>query len=57
VGFDPLAPAKYAESYFALNEGLETLFGRPVDPVSAGSIKNPYFRARVEAESQTVYAR
>ena len=57
VEFDALAPAKYADSYFALKEGLEMLFGRRVDLVTAGSIKNPYFRERVEAESQTVYAR
>jgi hypothetical protein len=57
VDFDPFAPAKYADSYFALKEGLEKLFGRQVDLVTAGSIKNPYFRARIEAESQTVYAR
>jgi hypothetical protein len=57
VEFDTLAPAKYADSYFALKEGLETLFGRRVDLVTAGSIKNPYFRERVEAESHTVYAR
>ena len=57
VEFDALAPAKYADSYFALKEGLERLFGRQVDLVTAGSIKNPYFRERVEAESQTVYAR
>jgi uncharacterized protein len=57
VEFDALAPAKYADSYFALKEGLEMLFGRRVDLVTAGSIRNPYFRERVEAESQTVYAR
>ncbi len=57
VEFDALAPGKYADSYFALKEGLETLFGRQVDLVTAVSIKNPYFRERVEAESQTVYAR
>jgi predicted nucleotidyltransferase len=57
VEFDTLAPATYADSYFALKEGLETLFGRQVDLVTAGSIKNPYFRERVEAESQTIYAR
>ena len=57
VEFDALAPAKYADSYFALKEGLEMLFGRKVDLVTAGSIKNPYFRERVEAESQTLYAR
>lgn len=57
VEFDALAPAKYVDSYFALKEGLEMLFGRRVDLVTAGSIKNPYFRERVEAESQTIYAR
>ena len=57
VEFDTLAPAKYADSYFALKEGLEMLLGRQVDLVAASSIKNPYFRERVEAESQTVYAR
>lgn len=57
VEFDALAPAEYADSYFALKEGLEMLFGRRVDLVTAASIRNPYFRERVEAESQTVYAR
>jgi predicted nucleotidyltransferase len=57
VDFDPVVPSQYADSYFALKEGLEKLFGRPVDLVSAGSIENPYFRERIEAESQIVYAR
>lgn len=57
VEFDALAPAKYADAYFVLKEGLEKLFGRQVDLVTAGSLKNPYFRERIEAESQTVYAR
>jgi hypothetical protein len=36
---------------------LETLFGRPVDLVTAVSLENPYFRERVLAERQLVYAR
>ena len=49
VEFEPMPPAEYAEAYFSLKEGLEYLFGRSVDLLSASSIKNPYFRQSVEA--------
>jgi hypothetical protein len=42
--------------YFDLKEGLESLFGRPVDVVVEDSLKNPYFRASVERSRRTVYA-
>jgi len=57
VEFDEVPPAAYAQAYFALKEGLESLFGRPVDLVTHSSLANPYFRERVTAERQTVYAR
>lgn len=57
VEFDDLPPAKYADAYFALKESLESLFGRPVDLVTEGSLENPYFRDRVYAEGKLVYAR
>jgi len=57
VDFDAVPPAQYAESYFALKEGLESLFGRPVDLVTLSSVGNPCFRERITAESQTIYAR
>ena len=57
VEFDELTPAAYAEAYFALKEGLEALFGRPVDLVTTSSLVNPYFRDRIAAERQPVYAR
>lgn len=56
VEFEPIAPAEYADAYFSLKEGLETLFGRPVDLVTAASVANPYFRASVAASRQRVYA-
>ena len=56
VEFDDVPPAAYAQSYFSLKEGLEALFGRPVDLVTESSLVNPYFRERVIAERQTVYA-
>ena len=56
VEFDDVPPAAYAQSYFSLKEGLEALFGRPVDLVTESSLVNPYFRERVSAERQTIYA-
>ena len=57
VEFDDLPPVKYADAYFALQESLEALFGRPVDLITEASLENPYFRERVQAERQPVYAR
>jgi hypothetical protein len=57
VEFDELPPKAYADAYFTLRESLERLFGCPVDLVTAGSVENPYFRERIEAERKPVYAR
>ena len=57
VEFDDLPPAAYAQAYFQLMEGLEALFGRPVDLVTDSGLVNPYLRARVAAERRRVYAR
>ena len=56
VEFDDAPPAAYAQAFFALKEGLEALFNRPVDLLTQSSLANPYFRRRVAAERQTVYA-
>lgn len=56
VEFDHAPPATYAQAYFALKAGLESLFGRPVDLITESSLANPYFRQRVTAERQPVYA-
>lgn len=57
VEFEPLAPARYAEAFFSLKQALESLFGRPVDLLTEGSIDNPYLRRRIDAERRTLYAR
>ena len=57
VEFDTIPPAQYANAYFALKEGLEALFGRPVDLVTESNLANPYFRDRVCAEHRNIYAR
>ncbi|MER3420954.1 MAG: DNA polymerase subunit beta [Chloroflexota bacterium] len=51
----PLRPG-YADRYFGLLEGLEALFGRPVDLVVDSAIKNPYFRESVDETKTVLYA-
>lgn len=56
VEFEPLSPGSYADNWFDLREALVELFGRPVDLVTDGAIRNPYFREAVERSQQTLYA-
>lgn len=49
-------PARLFDRYFGLKESLEALYGRPVDLVTGGSLRNPYFIAAVNATCRLVYA-
>jgi|688.fasta_scaffold231455_2 predicted nucleotidyltransferase len=51
----PDAPG-ISDRYFALAEKLEMIFGRPVDLVTARSIKNPAFSASVASSLRPLYA-
>jgi predicted nucleotidyltransferase len=44
------------EAYFDLRWQLCELLGRPVDLVMPSAIRNPYFRAGIEAHRELVYA-
>lgn len=58
VEFQPATVSgAYADAYFGLLESLERLYGRPVDLVIDGAIRNPYFRQSVEATRKPLYAR
>jgi len=57
VEFDDVPPVAYADAFFDLKEGLESLFQRPVDLITTSSLANPYFRDRILAERRPVYAR
>ncbi|MGH6879124.1 MAG: nucleotidyltransferase family protein [Rhizomicrobium sp.] len=57
VDFEPLPPAAYGDAFFRLREGLESLFGRDIDLVTDVSLKNPWFRERVNSERHTIFAR
>lgn len=56
VTFENLPPVEFADAFFGLREGLAALFGRPVDLLTADSIKNPYLRASIERSRQVLYA-
>jgi uncharacterized protein len=43
------------EEYFAFREQLEALFGRSVDLVMTGAVRNPYVRADIERSRELVY--
>lgn len=57
VELDALDPAEYAESYFALRDGLAFLFGRPVDLVTEAGLANPYFRQKVLSQRKNLFLR
>ena len=56
VDFGDLPPKEYAEAYFGLREALEQLFSRPVDLVTGPSIRNPFFKQRLEQTRSVLYA-
>lgn len=52
---ESLAPGPYSQAFFALKEGLEALFQRPVDLLTPEALRNPFLRQRIEAEQVPVY--
>jgi predicted nucleotidyltransferase len=47
--------AGYADAFLDFADALEQLLGRKVDLLTERMIRNPYFRASVEATRQIVY--
>ncbi len=43
------------DRYFGLKESLQALYGRRVDLVTTGSLRNPYFIEAVDKTRQLVY--
>lgn len=56
VDFDPAPHGLLADRYLGLLEALETLFGKPVDLVMIGAVKNPYFLEGIEPSRTLLYA-
>lgn len=55
VEFEPLPSGEHARTYFGLIEQLENLFGRPVDLVEKGAVRNPYVQREIETTQETLY--
>jgi predicted nucleotidyltransferase len=45
------------DEYFDLKDALESLFNRPVDLVSIGSVRNPYIKATIERDRVLMYSK
>jgi predicted nucleotidyltransferase len=56
VDLGDLPPAEYADAYFGLKEALERMFSRPVDLLTVSSLRNPFFKQRVEQTKALLYA-
>lgn len=55
VVFKPATPAHRVEQFFGLQEGLEALFGLPVDLVESTPVSNPYLLAEIEKTRVPLY--
>ncbi len=56
VEFLPLREGHRADAYFGLLEGLQALFGRPVDLVMVRAVQNRYFLEAIEEQREVLYA-
>jgi len=56
VRFGPSGDEGPLGAYFGLKDDLEALFGRHVDLVEEGAVRNPYVLATITRDKQLVYA-
>ena len=56
VEFEPMAPPDHADCYLGLLVALEDMFGRSVDLIEPGAIRNPFFKQAISQSRQTLYA-
>lgn len=56
VEFDSeVNPCRF-DNFFELRRALQQLFGRPIDVVEPGGLRNPYFIRRLNESRRQVYA-
>ena len=49
-------PRRHADHYFGMLFGLEALFGRKIDLLESGAIRNPYLLRSIDEDRMVVYA-
>lgn len=55
VTFTPIARRRAFDNYFGLREFLEGVFGRPIDLVTEGSLRNPYLIREIAQSRELLY--
>lgn len=56
VEFDPALGIPGLDDYLGLKDALAELLGRPVDLVMAGAVRNPFIRAAIDRNRETLFA-
>jgi hypothetical protein len=56
VEFEPGIRRGLADAYFGLRDDFARRFRRPIDLVTVGAVRNPYFAASLQATKVPVYA-
>ena len=56
VTYERGAAGPSLEEHFDLRDALAALFGREVDLVMSGAVRNPYIRADIERSKEVIYA-
>lgn len=56
VEFQPMEPYARVEAYFGLLDDLRGMFGREIDLVMVGAVKNRYVAQNIQRTKQPLYA-
>jgi predicted nucleotidyltransferase len=56
VEFDPEIPPNYSKNYFSLQDSMVGLFGRQVDLIRDGVIRNTYRLQSINEDKVLIYA-
>jgi predicted nucleotidyltransferase len=56
VEFNTMSYEDYADQYFKFCDELELLLNRKVDVLTPASIKNPYFKKKVDQTKQLIFS-
>ena len=54
--FSGMTPVEHKRAFFGMLEDLESLFGRCVDLIEVGAVRNPFVRSGIEATQEPLYA-
>ena len=57
IEFESSTPSEHADRYFGLLAALQELFGRNVDLVEIGAVRNPFFKKDIESSRELVYGK